>query len=227
MTKFKHRFNQGDNQGRRLRLLQTSHRDRFCKLAQTSRDALRIFDVPSVNWGTYRQELFRRLRDHKTWSTARLIKHAMNYTPSASVSPNQQNMESAWCALLEGCALRFVLRPNHLVLDFISPLQPILAECDTLIVGVQVRMGDKFSMTKLEMERAGVNTAYDARIPPKSVNLFWRAAELVGERLSRRKHKIRYFISSDSAEVMQEAEVRVFLLAQRRQTCAQLCTSLR
>ena len=118
---------------------------------------------------------------------------------------------------------------------------------------VQVRMGDKFSMTKLEMQRAGVNTAYDARIPPKSVNLFWRAAELVGARLSRRKVKysvIQMFSGLVQGKVyslaVQNKILHLFRFcrsdaksrgtcsftflpkprARRRQTCAKLDTSL-
>ena len=59
--------------------------------------------------------------------------HALPKTQSRhAVSP------LARCALLEGCILRFALRPNRSVLEYLAPIESVLASCSTFIVGVQV-----------------------------------------------------------------------------------------
>ena len=119
----------------------------------------------------------------------------------------RQRGSDARCALLEGCILRFALKPHRHVLDFIAPLSPILKSCDKLLVGVQVRVGDKFTMSAEEMKRAGSVTSYDERIPPKVFSLFWKAAVAVGARLQQRypNMQVKYFVSSDSQTCLEDA----------------------
>ena len=62
--------------------------------------------------------------------------HSLSNTKTQTrqaVSPRAQR-----CALLEGCILRFALRPSIDVLEYLAPIQSVLGACNTLTVGVQV-----------------------------------------------------------------------------------------
>ena len=70
-----------------------------------------------------------------------MIQYAQNKTRHHAFASKQRledNEPAVRCALLEGCMLRFALRPSRSVLDYITPIQSVLGSCKTLIVGVQV-----------------------------------------------------------------------------------------